>query len=71
MVTGGSYGGHIDFCSCDAYSDRIRASLPVVGISNLVPLLERTSRTVATCAGLSMGMSANQDARVHASHSRL
>jgi dipeptidyl aminopeptidase/acylaminoacyl peptidase len=42
MVTGGSYGGHMAFAVAALYSDRIRASLPVVGISNLVSFLERT-----------------------------
>jgi dipeptidyl aminopeptidase/acylaminoacyl peptidase len=42
MVTGGSYGGHMTFAVATLYNDRIRASLPVVGISNLVSLLERT-----------------------------
>lgn len=42
MVTGGSYGGHMTFAVATRYSDRIRASLPVVGISNLVSFLERT-----------------------------
>jgi dipeptidyl aminopeptidase/acylaminoacyl peptidase len=42
MVTGGSYGGHMSFAIATLYNDRIRASLPVVGISNLVSFLERT-----------------------------
>lgn len=42
MVTGGSYGGHMSFAVAQRYNDRIRASLPVVGISNLVSFLERT-----------------------------
>ncbi|MCA1593915.1 MAG: S9 family peptidase [Acidobacteria bacterium] len=42
LVTGGSYGGHMSFAVATRYSDRIRASLPVVGISNIVSLLERT-----------------------------
>jgi dipeptidyl aminopeptidase/acylaminoacyl peptidase len=42
MVTGGSYGGHMTFAVATLYNDRIRASLPVVGISNLVSFLERT-----------------------------
>jgi dipeptidyl aminopeptidase/acylaminoacyl peptidase len=42
MVTGGSYGGHMTFAVATRYSDRIRAFLPVVGISNLVSFLERT-----------------------------
>lgn len=42
MVTGGSYGGHMSFAIATLYNDKIRASLPVVGISNLVSFLERT-----------------------------
>lgn len=42
MVTGGSYGGHMTFAIATNYSDKIRCSLPVVGISNLVTFLERT-----------------------------
>ena len=42
MVTGGSYGGHMTFAVAQRYNHKIRASLPVVGISNLVSFLERT-----------------------------
>ena len=42
MVTGGSYGGHMSFAVATLYDDKIRAALPVVGISNLVSFLERT-----------------------------
>jgi dipeptidyl aminopeptidase/acylaminoacyl peptidase len=42
MVTGGSYGGHMTFAISTVYSDKIRCSLPVVGMSNLVTFLERT-----------------------------
>jgi dipeptidyl aminopeptidase/acylaminoacyl peptidase len=42
MITGGSYGGHMTFAVATLYSDKIRASLSVVGISNLVSFLERT-----------------------------
>ncbi len=42
MVTGGSYGGHMAFAVAQRYNSKIRASLPVVGISNLVSFLERT-----------------------------
>ncbi|MEO8166919.1 MAG: prolyl oligopeptidase family serine peptidase, partial [bacterium] len=42
MITGGSYGGHMTFAVATYYSDKIRCSLPVVGISNLVTFLERT-----------------------------
>src|SRR6266498_174936 len=42
MVTGGSYGGHMSLAVATRYDDRIRATLPIVGISNLVSFLERT-----------------------------
>jgi dipeptidyl aminopeptidase/acylaminoacyl peptidase len=42
MVTGSSYGGHMSFAIATRYNDRIRAALPVVGMSNLVSFLERT-----------------------------
>ena len=42
MVTGGSYGGHMTYAVATLYNDRLRATLPVVGISNLVSFLERT-----------------------------
>ncbi|HVR29295.1 MAG TPA: prolyl oligopeptidase family serine peptidase [Thermoanaerobaculia bacterium] len=42
MVTGGSYGGHMTFAVAARYSDRIRCSIPVVGISNLRTFLENT-----------------------------
>lgn len=41
-VVGGSYGGHMAFAVATRYNDRIRATQPVVGISNLVSFLERT-----------------------------
>jgi dipeptidyl aminopeptidase/acylaminoacyl peptidase len=42
MVTSGSYGGHMTLAVATRYNDRIRCSLDVVGISNLVTFLERT-----------------------------
>ncbi len=42
MITGGSYGGHMTLAVATRYNDRIRCSLDVVGISNLVTLLEHT-----------------------------
>jgi dipeptidyl aminopeptidase/acylaminoacyl peptidase len=42
MVTGGSYGGHMTLAIAVRYNDRIRCSLDVVGMSNLVTFLERT-----------------------------
>jgi dipeptidyl aminopeptidase/acylaminoacyl peptidase len=43
MVTGGSYGGHMTLAVSTFYSDRIRCSVDIVGISNLVTFLENTS----------------------------
>ncbi|MBA2341803.1 MAG: S9 family peptidase [Pyrinomonadaceae bacterium] len=42
MVTGGSYGGHMTLAVATRYSDRIRASVDIVGISNLRTFLENT-----------------------------
>jgi protease II len=42
MVTGGSYGGHMTLAVATNYNDKICCSLDVVGISNLVTLLQNT-----------------------------
>jgi len=42
MVTGGSYGGYLSLAVATQYSDRIRAAIDIVGISNFVTFLERT-----------------------------
>ncbi|HEX3682477.1 MAG TPA: prolyl oligopeptidase family serine peptidase [Bryobacteraceae bacterium] len=41
-VTGGSYGGHMTLAISTFYSGRIRCSIDVVGMSNLVTFLEHT-----------------------------
>ncbi|HTU46923.1 MAG TPA: prolyl oligopeptidase family serine peptidase [Bryobacteraceae bacterium] len=41
-VTGGSYGGHMTLAISTFYSPRIRCSIDVVGMSNLVTFLEHT-----------------------------
>ena len=41
-VTGGSYGGHMTLAISTFYSDRIKCSVDVVGMSNLVTFLEHT-----------------------------
>src|SRR6202140_299680 len=41
-VTGGSYGGDITISVLPFYSDRIRCSVDIVGMSNLVTFLEHT-----------------------------
>jgi dipeptidyl aminopeptidase/acylaminoacyl peptidase len=43
MITGGSYGGHMTLATSYLYSDLIRCSVDVVGMSNLVTFLEHTS----------------------------
>ncbi|OGF67960.1 MAG: peptidase S9, prolyl oligopeptidase, partial [Candidatus Fischerbacteria bacterium RBG_13_37_8] len=43
MITGGSYGGHMALAIATRYSDKIRCTVSVVGISNLVTFLENTS----------------------------
>ncbi len=42
MVTGGSYGGHMTLAVATRDDARIRCSLPIVGMSNLVTFLENT-----------------------------
>jgi dipeptidyl aminopeptidase/acylaminoacyl peptidase len=42
MVTGGSYGGHMTLITATRYNDKIRCSVDVVGMSNLVTFLEHT-----------------------------
>jgi dipeptidyl aminopeptidase/acylaminoacyl peptidase len=42
LVTGGSYGGYMSLAVATKYSDRIRAAINIVGISNFVTFLERT-----------------------------
>ncbi len=41
-VTGGSYGGHMTLAISTFYSDRIKCSVDIVGMSNLVTFLEHT-----------------------------
>jgi dipeptidyl aminopeptidase/acylaminoacyl peptidase len=41
-VRGGSYGGHMTLAVSTFYSDRIRCSVDIVGMSNLVTFLEHT-----------------------------
>jgi dipeptidyl aminopeptidase/acylaminoacyl peptidase len=43
-VTGGSYGGHMTLAISTFYSDRIRCSIDIVGMSNLVTFLEHTEQ---------------------------
>jgi dipeptidyl aminopeptidase/acylaminoacyl peptidase len=42
LVTGRSYGGYMSLAVATKYSDRIRASIDIVGISNFVTFLEQT-----------------------------
>ena len=42
LVTGGSYGGYMSLAVATHYSDRIRAAINIVGISNFVSFLENT-----------------------------
>jgi len=42
LVTGGSYGGYMSLATATHYSDRLRAAINIVGISNFVTFLERT-----------------------------
>ena len=42
MVTGGSYGGYMAWASAAFHAERICCAVPVVGITNLVTMVERT-----------------------------
>lgn len=42
LVSGGSYGGHMTLAVAYLYSDRIAASVDIVGMSSLVTFLENT-----------------------------
>ncbi len=42
MVVGGSYGGYMAWASAAFHSDKICCTVPVVGITSLVTMLERT-----------------------------
>ncbi|MDJ0734892.1 MAG: S9 family peptidase [Nostocaceae cyanobacterium] len=42
LVTGGSYGGYMSLAVATKYSDKIRAAIDIVGISNFVTFLEKT-----------------------------
>lgn len=42
LVSGGSYGGHMTLACAYLYSDRIAASVDIVGMSSLVTFLENT-----------------------------
>ncbi|GAB1543746.1 S9 family peptidase [Scytonema sp. NUACC21] len=42
LVTGGSYGGYMSLAVATKYSNRIRAAIDIVGISNFVTFLEKT-----------------------------
>ena len=42
MITGGSYGGYMTWAVAYEFNDKICCSLPIVGPSNLVTLLEHT-----------------------------
>jgi len=44
VVMGGSYGGYMSLASLAAYNDRLRGGIDIVGISNFVTFLERTSK---------------------------
>jgi len=41
-VTGGSYGGYMSLATMTHYSDRLRAGIDIVGISNFVTFLKNT-----------------------------
>jgi dipeptidyl aminopeptidase/acylaminoacyl peptidase len=57
-IIGESYGGHMTLAISTFESDRIKRSIDIVGMSNLVTFLEHTEEYWATCGGWNTAMSA-------------
>ena len=62
-VTGGSYGGHMTLAVSTFYSDRIKCSVDIVGMSNLVTFLEHTEAYRRDLRRMEYGD--ERDAKVH------
>jgi len=59
-VTGGSYGGHMTLAVSTFYSERIRCSVDIVGMSNLVTFLEHTEAYRRICGAWNTATSASR-----------
>ena len=64
-VTGGSYGGYMTLAVMTHYSDRIRAGLDVVGISNFVTFLKNTQDYRRDLRRVEYGDEREEAMRVH------
>jgi dipeptidyl aminopeptidase/acylaminoacyl peptidase len=64
-IYGASYGGYIVLASAVHYSDRLRAGVDVVGISNFVTFLENTEEYRRAFRRLEYGDERDPDMRAH------
>ena len=64
-VTGGSYGGYMVLASAVHYSDRLKAAVDVVGISNFVTFLENTQDYRRDLRRAEYGDERDPDMRAH------
>ena len=71
MITGGSYGGHMTLAVATLYNDRIRCSLDVVGMSNLVTFLENTGLPPRPAPRGIRRRARSEDARIPGTHRAL
>lgn len=64
-VFGGSYGGYMVLASAAHYSDRLRAAVDIVGISNFVTFLENTQDYRRDLRRVEYGDERDPDMRAH------
>jgi len=64
-VIGGSYGGYMVLASATHYSDRLRAAVDIVGISNFVTFLENTEDYRRDLRRVEYGDERNPEMRAH------
>ena len=64
-VTGGSYGGYMSLAALTHYSDRLRAGVDIVGISNFVTFLENTADYRRDLRRVEYGDERDPDMRKH------
>ena len=64
-VFGGSYGGYMVLASSVYYSDRLRAAVDIVGISNFVTFLENTKSYRRDLRRVEYGDERNPEMRAH------
>jgi len=64
-VFGGSYGGYMVLASCVHYSDRLKAAVDIVGISNFVTFLENTQDYRRDLRRAEYGDERDPDMRAH------